>query len=99
MPRRSLGKAEEPCSVVADGLPVTHRKLAEYGGAQPVGLRVSGPPAGPFLDLSQSLQALLQTPLPALLGPPLVGQHCVTPAICLGVPRRYGGKGGLGAPE
>jgi len=86
MPRRSLGKAEEPCSVVADGLPVTHRKLAEYGGAEPVGLRVSGPPAVPFRDLSESLQAVLQTRLPAILGLPLVAKLCVRPASCLEVP-------------
>jgi len=60
MPRGSRGNAEEPCSVVADSLPVTHRKLAEYGGAESVGLRVSRPPTVPFRDLSESLQAVLQ---------------------------------------
>src|SRR5882762_9834602 len=87
MPRGSRGNAEEPCSVVADSLPVTQRKLAEYGGTESVGLRVSRPPAVPFRDLSESLQAVFQTRLPAILGLPLVAELCVRLASCPEVPR------------
>src|SRR5882762_9494574 len=86
MPRGSRGNAEEPCSVVADSLPVTHRKLAECGGAESVGLRVSRPPTVPFRDLSESLQAVLQTRLPAILGLPLVAELRVGLAGCLEAP-------------
>src|SRR5882762_6722558 len=87
MPGGSRGNAEEPCSVVADSLPVTHRKLAEYGGTESVGLRVSRPPTVPFRDLSESLQAVLQTRLPAILGLPLVAELCVSLAGAPGAAR------------